>query len=465
MKNRRNIRMLRLLWLLCGGLLLGGCQSSARPAASQETSTAPVTTTTPATTEAAPVHPTPTALTPVIENENEIVSRLIQGTTGMVVDIGQGETIELCYYGWPTVCRGEGSTLYAAASLRISHIDPFGLVVFFESHDNGLTWSEPVVVADSPLDDRDSGILYLGDGKIMVCWFSHNASLYWNNDEYTGWKDLVTEEQKLAVRAKWDELEKTDPESLLGGSFTSVSADGGKTWSEPSRIPLTAPHGMTLGQDGQTIYFFGAPAANANLAGYTLASGFFYLFQSENGEETWTQVGAVELPTDIGEETRYYEGYCIQLQNGTFLAGIRTQNSIYGNWTVLTTKSEDGTTWSKPSAIQNANGKTYLNGSPPHFLQLKSGVIVLAYTNRTIHVSNRCGSRARLSYDNGETWSKEFVICSVEQRFNSDLGYPSTVELEDGTLLTTYYQAYGDDPYPSLLYTRWRLDEVTDDVP
>ena len=52
------------------------------------------------------------------------------------------------------------------------------------------------------------------------------------------------------------------------------------------------------------------------------------------------------------------------------------------------------------------------------------------------------------------------VLCISDQPRNGDLGYPSTVELDDGTLLTTYYQAYGDDKYPSVLYTRWRLEEA-----
>jgi sialidase-1 len=40
---------------------------------------------------------------------------------------------------------------------------------------------------------------------------------------------------------------------------------------------------------------------------------------------------------------------------------------------------------------------------------------------------------------------------------DTDLGYPSTVELSDGSLLTVYYQKYAGDEKCSILQTRWRL--------
>lgn len=60
-----------------------------------------------------------------------------------------------------------------------------------------------------------------------------------------------------------------------------------------------------------------------------------------------------------------------------------------------------------------------------------------------------------VSRDIGETWSEEYTL-SVHPS-SADLGYPSTVELEDKSLITVYYQRYGDDNYPSILYTKWSL--------
>ena len=40
-----------------------------------------------------------------------------------------------------------------------------------------------------------------------------------------------------------------------------------------------------------------------------------------------------------------------------------------------------------------------------------------------------------------------------------DLGYPCTAELPDGSLITVYYQSLKGDWYPSVLYTKWKLEE------
>jgi len=41
--------------------------------------------------------------------------------------------------------------------------------------------------------------------------------------------------------------------------------------------------------------------------------------------------------------------------------------------------------------------------------------------------------------------------------YNGDLGYPSTVELADGTLLTIWYEAQPEPKRPVLRQAKWRL--------
>lgn len=62
------------------------------------------------------------------------------------------------YNGWPSVCRDERGVLYAtASSFRIQHVDPVGKNAMFVSFNDGKTWTRPIVVNDSYLDDRDTG--------------------------------------------------------------------------------------------------------------------------------------------------------------------------------------------------------------------------------------------------------------------------------------------------------------------
>ena len=58
------------------------------------------------------------------------------------------------------------------------------------------------------------------------------------------------------------------------------------------------------------------------------------------------------------------------------------------------------------------------------------------------------------SSDEGETWSEEYVLSTAE---DNDIGYPSTVELKDGSLLTVYYERFGKDKQTSVLGTKWKL--------
>ena len=67
---------------------------------------------------------------------------------------------------------------------------------------------------------------------------------------------------------------------------------------------------------------------------------------------------------------------------------------------------------------------------------------------------------AMISWDGGQTWSDELIISPESPDW--DLGYPSSVELSGGSILTVYYQKYGDDSYNSILYTKWKLPDRKD---
>ena len=44
-------------------------------------------------------------------------------------------------------------------AVAMSHVCPFGRVEWMRSRDGGRTWSWPEVLLDSPIDDRDSGVI------------------------------------------------------------------------------------------------------------------------------------------------------------------------------------------------------------------------------------------------------------------------------------------------------------------
>ena len=64
------------------------------------------------------------------------------------------------------------------------------------------------------------------------------------------------------------------------------------------------------------------------------------------------------------------------------------------------------------------------------------------------------GNQARVSTDHGRTWSEPIVLSATA---GGDLGYPSTVELADGTLLSVWYEVSQGTKNAGLRQARWRL--------
>ena len=157
------------------------------------------------------------------------------------------------YQAWPTVTKGKDGTLYVAASgHRLNHICPFGIDLMYISTDEGETWSYPHIVNDTYLDDRDAGLLAWGDSNLLLTWFNHAPETFykWEPHEdrphYT-----ITTPLARGMRDLWESMPKG---SLPNGSFTRVSHDNGKTWSEARRAPVSSPHGPCLLKDGSLLY-------------------------------------------------------------------------------------------------------------------------------------------------------------------------------------------------------------------
>ena len=155
----------------------------------------------------------------------------------------------------------------------------------------------------------------------------------------------------------------------------------------------------------------------------------------------------------------FTEAYCIQLRDGKYVACIRAGVIGVANDSatlrVFISYSDDGENFTKAVPVPD------VVGAPPHLLELSNGALLLTYSYRGgIEDDDVVGARGRVSYDGGKTWDEEIIIS--ESFLGADLGYPSTVELDDGTLITTYYQPAHGDTGSSLLYTRWRLVEPED---
>src|ERR1041384_5981437 len=134
------------------------------------------------------------------------MSTRVSATHGIICRL-PGERFS--HFGWPSVTRMEGGTLVAAASgLRCAHVCPWGKTVLFWSHDEGRTWSPPRVVNDTPLDDRDAGIMSLGGSRLLLTCFSFDARRYREShasqdSEFAAQWDKACSQYDDALVKKW----------------------------------------------------------------------------------------------------------------------------------------------------------------------------------------------------------------------------------------------------------------------
>lgn len=80
------------------------------------------------------------------------------------------------YIGWPTVAAtGKGELLVVFSGDRDAHVCPWGKTQMVRSKNGGQTWSGPITVNNTPLDDRDAGIIETRKGTLLVSWFTSLA--------------------------------------------------------------------------------------------------------------------------------------------------------------------------------------------------------------------------------------------------------------------------------------------------
>lgn len=159
------------------------------------------------------------------------------------------------------------------------------------------------------------------------------------------------------------------------------------------------------------------------------------LLVSTDRGETWSPLCIIR---EIGGAHCTEPCFC-ELEEGTWLVQFRT-----GEWTggkpyhVLQTASEDqGETWTEPRLVD-------VKGYPPVVVEHSNGNLYSFFGIR----HGPYGVRGMVSEDRGKTWDTGDPVSVAEDGAHKDLGYPSAVELEDGTLLVVYYINDDRDPFP-----------------
>lgn len=323
---------------------------------------------------------------------------------------------------WPKLALLPDGTIVAAVYNQPAHGSRPGDVDLHASTDGGLTWTKRSTATRhhgaSARFNHAIGVSPSGDLLVV--------SGGWDYD-VTGPKDKDTYKKKTLLRPT-----------------TSRSSDGGRTWTISQHFPD--------GVDGMTLVPFGNIQSGADGAMRVAAFSYnqnvkprvdtCYTIVSRDGGKTWT-AGSVLGQPDANETD------LLHLGAGRWLAAARNlgRNEERGHSTDIYASDDDARTWRKIATPTEANQH------PGDLLLLADGRVLFAFGDRR---AGHLGIGVKISADQGRTWTATTPL--VAGVLNRDSGYPSSVQLKDGTIVTGYYasksKAY--DGY-QMSIVRWRL--------
>lgn len=336
------------------------------------------------------------------------------------------------YHGWPTLARRkDGELLLVCSGGRESHVCPFGQVELMRSKDGGQTWTFPRVLLDSPIDDRDAGILETAKGALLATTFTSNAydEYYLKKGSHKNWPEKrrnqwLAAHNRVPAAARKKEL----------GNWMIRSTDGGVTWSPRYDSLVNSPHGPVNLKDGRIIY----PGKNL-----WHEKTWIGVCESKNDGQSWKRLA--QIPTRKGDDPEnYHELHGVEAVNGNLVVQIRNHNKVNNGETLQTESTDEGKTWSDPASIG-------VWGLPSHLLRLNDGRLLMSYGHRR----KPFGNQARVSSDHGKTWSEPVIVSG--DGVGGDLGYPTTVQLDDGSLVTVWYEKMAGSTLAVLRQAKWKL--------
>jgi hypothetical protein len=287
------------------------------------------------------------------------------------------------------------------------HVGIKGRLDIVFSADEGRTWSKPVVVNDSPADDRNPAFGQAKDGTLVVAFWRAAKDTY---------KDYES---------------NADSREQAVNTWVTRSGDGGKTWSVAAEIDVRdigygSPYGkmLTLPDGSMLMNVYGYDVRKPGEKVDTVDHA--YVYRSTDDGKTWARHGTIAKG--------FNESGLLALPDGSILAAMR---SAEDKANVSVTRSTDGgKTWAEPKEV---SGRL---AHPADLVLLSDGrvLMVTGFRPGPFGVRGVAGD-ASGNFD----WNKRFVI--ADDSTNSDTGYPSSVVLKDGRVLTFYY-AVGSKTHP-----------------
>ena len=310
------------------------------------------------------------------------------------------------HLAFPDVCQLRSKELLVVYREGAKHVDSSGRIMLVRGNTmgSGLKFQDPEVVCDTDWDDRDPSVVELSNGTILINFFRLN---------------LETGQIRLSVIS---------------------SSDAGHSWGSMRTIAFPRfSEGLACSDAIVEL-----PTGDLVMAVYGKAddgqSGS-YMIQSSDGGVTWPII----RPLAVSSAPIFEEPSLALLPDGRLLAFLRSDNKGRG-YVYHTISFDFGLTWSSPR-------KLTVWGYPQDILVMHDERLLVTYGYRQLPAGIRMcvlGPGSSLSIE-------EEAILRADGDDGGELGYPSSVELDNGEVLTVYYFTDSNGGQPSIVATRYRL--------
>lgn len=302
--------------------------------------------------------------------------------------------------GWPNLTRMPDGSLISAMFNKPSHLRIEGELDCYISRDEGETWqylSRPFPPEERIARANHSCGLSASGDFIIIC---------------GGWDKRPKPNETLPP---WVECNRIP--SVMGRS-----SDGGKTFFRSDfgysikNLPIETER--LLGTYGDIVRVGNRLACAAYSCSKDQWFTRAFIVFSEDDGKTWSSHSIIS-------ENNHHETALLFFdeRRGIAISRENIQNRLDQYNT-----DDGGQTWSFAGTV------TGPGIHPGHLVQLTDGSVILT---AGIRFKNAYGIGAVISRDKGTTWSRMTELASFPEA--TDGGYPSTVQLGDGRLLTHYY--------------------------
>jgi len=149
---------------------------------------------------------------------------------------------------------------------------------------------------------------------MLLSWFNNTEEGYTRPERLARWPNLAMPLSRAMIEM-WKEVPAKE-----FGSFTKVSHDNGKTWSELRKYPVTAPHGPIRRKDGSFFY-----VGTESLSDLSVPKEAVLAVESHDEGESWSLVSILPVPTQHEGRKIFSvcEPHCVDFGDGEVLAAIR----------------------------------------------------------------------------------------------------------------------------------------------